>query len=276
MSNIRWDDDQEETIDSSFDENVDDFVNQELEQQEEKTAAVMNEAVLRIEQANLYQILLNHNLFAKGSARPEIINKVESEMRAFILSRLEILLGIKQEKTQVNAPTEVILPFDNDQLEFLKALADKGLRRNFPMSISKPSLNPVQVTQSPINPVQSVGVESLEKSRPAVRKRMHPNNSSDESVLGKRLTNGNIQYNGVEMGPRKSKSTPRKNKSSNISEIDGKDLSQAVNPANPPKPFPSQAVVDQMHAQQVANIAQDSSGKATIAGIAAAKMISGK
>lgn len=98
--------------------------------QEVNQSTVMGEAQARIETANLYQTILNHQLFAEGSARPEIMVKVESEMKAFALERLEILLGMKNESRQ--NPVQVELPFSPDEIEMLKTVAGRFLSQKQP------------------------------------------------------------------------------------------------------------------------------------------------
>ena len=314
MGNMRWqDEDQEGATDDQFEEqDLNDQQEQELEDpsayqiedqedfdgQQEQALAVMNEAVLRIEQANLYQTLLNHDLFAKGSARPEIIRKVQTEMRTFILSRLEVLLGIKPDRSQ--EPAQVQSPFDEQQVEFLQQLADRGIARAAQGNPQpgKPVLNPVQATAQPaapkpepepvrhvplINPVQAPQqaqpIARPRQQRPAQRQRPaqgQPMNKTE--VVGRKQADGSIMYEGKKLSPRRSRPTPpRKVQSNNISEIDGRDYSQAVNPRNPPKPMPSQAVQDQMNAQQVANATSGASapGQVDMVGLAA-KLLTSK
>ena len=83
--------------------------------------SVRDRAIAQMEKANLYRVLLEDNIFSEGSARPEILNEVESEIKAFIESRLLTLLGISPEPTQKAAQ----LPFNEDQLKALTMLADK-------------------------------------------------------------------------------------------------------------------------------------------------------
>lgn len=294
MGNMRWQDEgQEGEADGQFGEQdpndqqdqelgdpsfQEEYLQQDFGSQDEQALAVMDEAVLRIEQANLYQTLINHNLFANGSARPEIIQKVQAEVRTFILSRLKVLLGIEQERSQ--EPVQVELPFDDDQVDFLRALADRGLRRTGPLpQASQPVLNPVQATpQAPapqpapvrapaINPVpapQQTAAQAPQRARPQQRRAQAPQQQGSQAP------------NGQKIPPRQAKASPKRRRSANTSGIDGKDLSQAINPANPPKPAPPQAIIDQMHAQQVANLTAPSpAGSANMASIAA-KLLTGK
>lgn len=295
MGKMRWQDEDQEGVQSDQlkEQDLSGQIEQELEDpsfqdqdlqdgftgQDEQTMAVMDEAVLRIEQANLYQTLLNHNLFAKGSARPEIIQKVQAEVRTFILSRLKVLLGIEQEQVPQD-PVQVELPFDEDQIAFLQRLADRGLGRIQLAPVARPILNQVQSspatapeavqapTQPALNPVQAPRQQPPKKSAPQRRQAPPPEVPQGDVV----------EYKGVKVRARKQSPNPRRQRSLNLSEVDGKDLSQAVNPRNPPKPMPPQAVIDQMNATQVANLTQSTQGgqEINMAGLVAAKLIGGR
>ena len=91
--------------------------------------SVVGEAILRLEQARLYEMLLKHDFFGGVSNNQSAKQNVEQELKKFILDRLEILLGIKQESQQ-NAPAEVTveLPFNIVEIDFLKALAYQGTK----------------------------------------------------------------------------------------------------------------------------------------------------
>jgi hypothetical protein len=125
---------------SSMSDSVD-HVFQDMEEElieEEYQTGVMFEAQARIEQANLYQTLLNHDLFGPGSARPNILEKVQSEVKEFVLVRLEELLGMKNSSKEV----AVKLPFDEEELSALKALATKVLKRDTVTTFT-PEVRPV-------------------------------------------------------------------------------------------------------------------------------------
>ena len=76
----------------------------------------------RLAIAQYYRLLLNDTLFNDASAAA---SQVEKEVRAFVRSRLEVLMGVKPEKKA--APVPVQLPFSTAQLEVLKKVADKVL-----------------------------------------------------------------------------------------------------------------------------------------------------
>ena len=131
------------------------------------------EAVKRIEQANLYLALLNHPLFGANSARPEIISTVEAEIKEFILSRLEILLGTRQPVSSVIPASS---PFTTEQTEALKAIADRLTKKEPKPSAPSPQIRPVdapaQINAYTAPVVQPVSTpESPEAPKPAKRGR---------------------------------------------------------------------------------------------------------
>lgn len=99
---------------------------------------VLNEALKRIEQAKLYEALLNHDLFSEDSARPEIIEAVREEMNTFILSRLEVLMGMRTEESTVT-----VSPFSDQEVAALKALAARALSGPAKTTPTAPVINPV-------------------------------------------------------------------------------------------------------------------------------------
>lgn len=199
---------------------------------------VVSEAVKRIQQAKLYETLLSHSLFKPGSADPEIQNRVESEIHAFILNQLEILLGMKHERTQQTQP-HFVLPFDEDQIKALTVLADKVLKRQIlPSPTPTPAINQVEQAasqpevrqipaQSPtINQVEGPGLAQPQQ----VRRQMaqaRPSQAKQPSQRSKRIVTANV-----------SQVTP------------GKELSQAVSKRVPRARMPSAMQMNEMNAIQ--------------------------
>lgn len=89
---------------------------------------VVSEALKRIEQAKLYETLLRHSLFAPGSARPEILNLVESQIRGFVTEQLEILVGLRTKEGVKHQ--ETVSQFSEEQVGALKALADRVIKKD--------------------------------------------------------------------------------------------------------------------------------------------------
>lgn len=84
------------------------------------------EAFFRIEQANLYRLLLDSDLFETGDGSQEAVDIVTEEIRAFATARLEFLMGMRgADEAVIVRPAE--LPWSDEQIEALTALANKVL-----------------------------------------------------------------------------------------------------------------------------------------------------
>lgn len=111
-----------------------------------KEASAIYSARLRLEQARLYELLINHNVFDGVDASPEAITKVQSDLKKYLVDRLEILLGIKKKKKkEIDIQQAVVVDsqFNDIEVDFLKALAYKGTK-----GASSGGM-PVQTTQKP-------------------------------------------------------------------------------------------------------------------------------
>jgi hypothetical protein len=170
-----------------------------VEQGAELSFGLNPEVVQRIEKAKLYEALLKQPLFGEGGTSSEMIQDVEYEVRSFVVSRIELLMGLRQENTNTTAKTS---EFTSDEVKALKALASKVL--------GKPTSNPtVQAAQVPSQPsVKTVQVR--------------------HSASPKRPANTTI----VPSAPTK---PTRRRKSSNVSST-GQDLSQATSAKALPMP----------------------------------------
>ncbi len=104
---------------------------------------VVYNARLRLEQARLYEMLINHDIFGGVDVNPEAINTVQNELKNFIVERLEILMGIR---TEVNKIESSVLPFNEVEIDFLKQLAYKGTHgASISTPIVKSELKPITV-----------------------------------------------------------------------------------------------------------------------------------
>ena len=123
---------------------------------------MIDKARNRLEQARLYEMLIEHDLFDGVEAAPVAISEVSSEIKNFISERLEILLGMKAEKETeihqiVNDPQ-----FNDLEVKVLRRLASqvsKGMTDSAPTTQKEPSeLNAVKK-----KPVQQ-GLNTLGKT----------------------------------------------------------------------------------------------------------------
>jgi hypothetical protein len=125
--------------------------NQEEEEEDlEADLQVLKDASLRLEQGNLYKMLLKHDLFEGVEADPRAIANVQRELRAFIRERLEILVGLKQDPKLAPKKVEVQLPFSDIEIQLLKEFLAK-VTGKIEQQDRAPSLKPVK-TERPIAP----------------------------------------------------------------------------------------------------------------------------
>lgn len=92
------------------------------EEEEEDYSEVLSDAQLRLEQGNLYQMIMNHNLFEGSDSDPKAIKNVQREIRNFAKERMEIMLGMRKE-TSVVERLEIDFPFNALEVDTLRALA---------------------------------------------------------------------------------------------------------------------------------------------------------
>jgi adenylate kinase family enzyme len=251
--------------DEIYEEIVEEFLEEEQEENE-----ILSEAEKRIEQANLYQALLKHDLFAPGSARQEIIDSVRKEFKTFILSRLETLLGIKQENLKLEAP-QVQNIFSDEEVSALKAIASRLAKKESSASPS-PIINPIQNQQQPvvhqkpiINTINGNQMPVAEKTTKKIVKKtiIHKKKADDHATDSLRYEHAPV-----------AKKT-KKRQTQNISSVTGEDYSQAVvedNEALRPRGMPSQAEMDAINARQAEMNSRSASpvnGEAGTAGLGA-------
>lgn len=196
----------------------------------------INEALKRIEQAQLYKTLLGHSLFAEGSARPEVQSIVEQEIRTFVITRLEILVGVRSEQVAaVAAPSQ----FSEDEVSALRLLATRVLSKATAPAPAAPNpqLNQVHRTAEPeivtprvSRPVVNQVAAPKTATKPAPKaapKPATPQASAPAAPAGKRRKGSN-----------------------NISEITGKDHSQAVSTKSKPIRMPGPNKMNQIEASR--------------------------
>jgi hypothetical protein len=98
---------------------------EEEEDDEEFNLLVLRDASLRLEQGNLYKMLLKHDLFEGVDADPRAISNVQRELRAFIRERLEVLVGLKPDPKLVPKVVQPQLPFTDLEIQLLKEFLSK-------------------------------------------------------------------------------------------------------------------------------------------------------
>ena len=141
---------------------------------DDRETAVIYNARLRLEQAKLYEMLINHNLFEGVDASPRAIKNVQNELKEYIVERLEILMGMRKEKA-VAIPEEIEVSveseFNDVEKDFLKQLAYKGTMGNSAKGVIErrtQTIKPVtQSTSSGLKPL--VRKEIVREEQPVRR-----------------------------------------------------------------------------------------------------------
>lgn len=126
----------EEGADQTLESIYDDSDSQEDE--------VLFEAVQRIEEANLYKLLIKSDVFDAGSAAPAILDAVNLKIRNFALSELQRLLGMDTETTKNGS-------FDKEEVTALKIIAAKILKRDV-AAVVEEQRTPQIATIKPVSP----------------------------------------------------------------------------------------------------------------------------
>lgn len=145
----------DEVLESLDEDTMDD------EQIVDHTDDIMNQAIYRMEEANLFKILINHEIFAPNSARIEILERVNRKIKKFAIRELNLLLNLQKEEPIKSTPTQ----FSEEEAVVLKMLIGKVLKKEPSMTVSIPERKPeIQQVASPKPTVNQV---KPKVSRPA-------------------------------------------------------------------------------------------------------------
>lgn len=143
MSSFSEDDGEYASAEESADDILEEIEEQEAEQEAEEEAVdnVLSNAIERIEEANVWKLLISQDVIAPGSASGRVVKSVNSQLKKFGLNRLEILLGMKELQTP-KAATLVKPQFDPEEERALRILAAKVLGRSVAAVIVAPDTEP--------------------------------------------------------------------------------------------------------------------------------------
>ncbi len=126
---------------------------------EELEDTELSDVDLRLETADYYRAILRHEFFDTESNASQIVDR---EIRTFIRERLEVLLGLRT----ANQPSVVVeAPFDDEEVQALKLLASKVLKR--PGIVSEPPAVKKMATPAPVAKPQ---VQAQVKAKPQAKK----------------------------------------------------------------------------------------------------------
>jgi pyruvate/2-oxoglutarate dehydrogenase complex dihydrolipoamide acyltransferase (E2) component len=94
----------------------------------EDYSAILNDASLRLEQGNLYKMVMNSDLFANSGYDEKAVANVTREIRNFAKERMEIMLGMRQEPSKEASFPAGAFPFNALEVEVLKMLASTATK----------------------------------------------------------------------------------------------------------------------------------------------------
>ena len=151
------------------------------EQIVDHTADIMNQAMYRIEEANLFKILINHEIFAANSARSEILEAVNRKIKKFALRELNLLLNLQKEEPKIQHVQQPA-QFSNEEAAVLKMLIGKVLKKD-PVAVvasvpeRKPEILQVAAPKPAVNqirPKQAVQARQARLSQPQAPQSQRP------------------------------------------------------------------------------------------------------
>ncbi len=114
------------------------------EQVEDQAEEAWLLAMQKIEEANLFKLLIKQPVFTQDSASPRILNAVNNKIKMFAIRELESLLGIKPKDEEVKSP------FSKDETEALRLLASKVLKKDYIPTAQKVEIKPATPSLAPI------------------------------------------------------------------------------------------------------------------------------
>lgn len=166
--------DQEDGDDGLYDLSESETVEEFLDVEE---VSVVDSARIRLEQGRLYEMLIKHNLFDGVDAMPQAVIKVQSEIKEFIIERLEILLGMKSEKQKEIHQIVKESQFNDLEVQALKMIASKvtkGASENVPPPVTEKPKNELNTVKN--NTSNRPALNTLKKPAPpapVVQKKIH-------------------------------------------------------------------------------------------------------
>lgn len=141
---------------------------------EDLTTEVMDQVTQRVEEANLFKLLINQQVFAPNSARPEILSAVNAKIKQFAINELQMLLGLKTPETQ-QSTASIPAQFSEEEAAVLRMLIGKVLKTQGPAQATtqevKPELKTIQAPAQKLNTVMTPKSAALaqQPSKPAAQ-----------------------------------------------------------------------------------------------------------
>jgi len=151
-------------------EDFDDF-DDFFEEDATEEVSLMESARIRLEQGRLYEMLIKHDLFDGVDAIPEAVNRVQEELKNFIMERLEVLLGMRAEKEKEVHHHFQEPQFNDMEVQALKMMAakvTKGASTQAPTS--KPVQNELNTVKKEVKQNKINALGSVEQKTKPIRK----------------------------------------------------------------------------------------------------------
>lgn len=147
---------------------------------------MMSEAEKRVEEANLFKLLISHSFFAPDSARPEVLASVNKKIKRFAIKELELLLGLKTKETEQKVVQQS--PFSPDEVSVLKMLVSKALGKNSPQQAPapaerKPEIMQITQTAPKVNPIEQ---RAPNRAEAALVKKAQPQQAQQKAKAAKK------------------------------------------------------------------------------------------
>lgn len=141
---------QEPIVVEADDDEIEQILAESAYSLDQNEANVIYNTRIRLEQARLYEMLINHNLFDGVDADASAITIVQNEIKHYIVKRLEILMGLRQPIIRQNND----LPLNSIELDFLKQLAYKGTRGASTQANTEPESPPPPTAFTGLKPIK--------------------------------------------------------------------------------------------------------------------------
>jgi hypothetical protein len=159
------------TADDLAQEDVSSVLEHILTEDEQDT---LDDARKRLDQAKLYETIMQNNIFEGINANPRAVLEVQEELKNFAMERLQTLLGMKAPKSAAPAQQVVQTPpqFNDIEVMALRDIAAK-LTKNASLAAGEPQqkLKPLQQQAQPpkqAQPLKSAAPKPMVRQRPEV------------------------------------------------------------------------------------------------------------
>ena len=239
----------------------DEYEDMDDEELQTKADEVLDDALIRLEQGKLYNMIMetiDGGMFVESGCDERSINNVEREMKAFIMSRLEVLLGIRKKKVRkvrINQPQRNQSGLDEQEVAIIKKIVGNAAKK---AGIPQTSIKKVGTIKAVVGNTRPVQKAPAPKTSPALPPKPAAKDKKKTAKGKKRKAPTDerkpLTKSPYQMSPEELMEYNKHIKSN--SKTTGK---QMIDPANPPIAQPTGDQMEQYH-QQGGNV---SSSQAT-------------